>query len=389
MMISWIAVSLLTSSLAIAFAVTVQLVLMRRQSRPRANVPGVDWITKTLIDLVPSHLAPLFAAIVWTLVSVAASVRALLPRPSLFQLVVFANVAVLGPMLLGAYVYLVIALRFYEMRHRHPDKHREGDPKGKASTIGYQIAIACVSLGFQYAAIESEIAYPGTGNPWTSDGTLNAAGAVCYAVRGLDTYVALGLICVVLCTWSQIKRRFSGARLVEARYPYFRPTSAIRRVGGGLLLCVLLASVITLAEGASFYLLTRTTSSNNRIAVLISSTWVIWLALTALFTSISAAIVLWLRNEIAGHLGRLRRSMEERYESAALAEADAGTEIEEVKGRYEAIEQILKVRSQIADAFESAQTWPLPAGARATLGVAAAAQIINILGALYKLHPKL
>lgn len=399
-------------------AVLLFLVRYRRKiSVPCANVWGADPIGMAFAEYRIPLSGPLVACVTWLLISTATSLIPMLDGKGTYllhpvQTLVTLNYCLAVPILVGVYVYMVRAFGHFEA-----NKIKAGGALllNKKSFWLFQLGLIGAALAIQGVAIDSEIDYPSPCSPWVTrdgiwdsapgersqtctasgavanpvpngdraKGDLNTPGIVYYALRGLNTTLALGLLCTIFAHWLVLRTRFHEQKLTDHRYPGLGPSEHVQRVGAALLGAVVIGSVIATVYGMSLAAHASRLTENERMQLFTHSTWAFWAIATLIISIVAGGSIVWLRAAIVRHL-RNREEEELRplrnLEKLLLpAQADAGN----ARARVEAIDLLNKVRSAISAKYCAAQAWPLPRGAIAALGFATIAQAGNILLALY------
>ncbi len=413
-MISTLASLVITFTVAVSAAVALWT-HFRAPRLERGAVPGIDVFARAFVELGREGGDPLVAGIAWILISslVSFGVPVLAKRgqfvlePS--ELIIMLDYCLFVPMLVGAYTFLIRSLGFFEATHiaaagGGPPLHKQ-----KGFWI-YQLCLLAVTLLIQYQAIVSEIAQPSPCSPWvsfkiansglawpcgllpegSSAAALSVPGVLYYALRGVDTLMALGLVSTVAATWFRARERFKGVPLVDFHFPGLGPSQAAKNVGSGLLAAILFGSIITALHGLSLMAYAKALGGKSgienaaeQVELFTNSTWALWAVLTIITSAMAIATVLWLHRAVLAELRELQTREEEKYASCGnqlhhkpATVADAGRQVE-----Y--IDKLLTVRSKIVAEFATAETWPLPAGALALVSVAALSQMLNIATAVY------
>jgi hypothetical protein len=413
-------------SLAITFVLLVvsAVLLVKRLQRkgriPRGAVTGVDVFARAFVELGKKVGDPLLAGILWILVSsllgfglpVLTGRGSFILEPSEF--IIMLDYCLFVPMLLGAYIFLIRSLGFFNAKHIQGSGHIPNITLQKWFWA-YQFALLIATIVVQYQAINSEIKLPSPCSPWVTfaekdlslawpcrpaekeiEGMgLSLPGVFYYALRGIDTFMALGLVFTVAATWFLSREQFRDVALVDFRFPGLGPSEAARNVGSGLLSAILFGSMITALHGLSLLAHAKalggvegTEKAKQQVELFTNSTWAVWAVLTIITSAMAIAIVLWLRGAILVELRELQKREESKYLRYENQITHTPSTIAEAKLQAEYIEKILTVRGKIAADFAAAETWPLPAGALAAVSVAALSQMLNIATAVYTFATK-
>jgi hypothetical protein len=412
-------------SLAITFvlpAISAYLLLRRLEPKghlPRAAVAGVDLLARTFIEMGNKAGDPLLAGVAWILLScllgfglpVLTGKGKFILEPS--ELLIMLDYCVFVPMLLGAYVFLIRSLGYFDAKNIKDSGIIPPLKLAKRFWI-YQATLLAVTLVIQYQAIKSEIRLPSLCSPWVTFAGkpdllawpcsnmdriaaqgLSSAGMLYYALRGINTYMALGLVATIAATWFSLRERFKGATFVDFRFPGLGPTDAVRNVGSGLVSAILFGSMTTALHGLSLLAHAKALGGKSgdanpgeQIELFTESTWAIWVVLTIVTFAMAAAIVLWLREAVVVELRELQEKEGKRYVSYESYIGQTPQNVAEAKLQAEYVEKALVVRGRIATDFAGAETWPLPPGALAAVTVAALSQMANIAAAVYTFATK-
>jgi hypothetical protein len=313
---------------------------------PRAAVAGVDLCARTFIEMGNKAGDPLLAGVAWILLSclLGFGLPVLTGKGKFIletsEFVIMLDYCLFVPMLLGAYIFLIRGLGYFDAKHIEESGIIPRLKSAKGFWI-YQAILLAVTLWIQYKAIEFEIRLPSPCSPWVTFAgkpdllawpcpnmermpaqALSLAGILYYALRGINTYMALGLVVTVAATWFGLRERFKGATFVDSRFPGLGPTDAVRNVGSGLVSAILFGSMIAALHGLSLLAHAKAlggkTGDEHReeqIELFTDSTWAIWVVLTVVTSAMAAAIVLWLRGAVVVELRELQEKEKEKYVS--------------------------------------------------------------------------
>jgi hypothetical protein len=412
-------------SLALTFLTLgiASCLLLRRLKQgdhlPRAAVVGVDLLARTFVEMGGRVADPVLVGVTWILISSVIGFGApvldgkgsFILEPS--ELIITLDYCLFVPMLLGAYIFLIRSLGYFDAKKMHEAEVTGHITATKGFWI-YQLLLVIVALAIQYQAIRSELKLPGPCSPWvtfaassdelawpcTNTGPvaakdLSVSGVLYYALRGINTLMALGLVATIAATWFGLRKRFGGHALVDFHFPGLGPSETVRNVGSGLLASILFGSIITGLHGLSLLAHARAlggkTGSNHpadQVRLFTDSTWAIWAVLTVVTSAMAVAIVLWLRKAVLTELRKLQENEIKKYVNYENYIGQIPQNVGEAKLQAEYVEKVLAVRNNIATEFAAAETWPLPAGAIAAVGVAAISQMANIGAAVYTFTTK-
>lgn len=425
--------SLSLTALVLAAVLGFLVWYRRKISVPCANVWGADPIGMAFAEYRIPLSGPLVACVTWLVISTAISLSPMLTGRGTYllhpvQALVTLNYCLAVPILVGVYVYMVRAFGHFEANRI---KAGCGLLLNKKSFWLFQLGLIGAALSIQCVAIDSEIDYPSPCSPWVTPAgiwapapdepwlageadrvgqradqagqrctvtgadarpgphgkragrDLNTTGIVYYALRGLNTTLALGLLCTIFAHWLVLRTRFHEQKLTDHRYPGLGPSEHVQRVGAALLGAVVVGSVIATVYGMSLAAHARRMTETERLQLFTNSTWAFWAIATLIISIVAGGSIVWLRAAIVRHLRHREeeelRPLRNLQKLLLPTEADAGN----AKARVEAIDLLNKVRAAISAKYCAAQAWPLPRGAIAALGFATIAQAGNILLALY------
>jgi hypothetical protein len=388
--------------------------MTERRRTPRAAVVGVDLFTKTFVELVPSFDKPVTAAVVWIAVSLIVSVvapalhakGAYVLQPT--QAITAFSYCIVFPCLLGSYVYLVMSLSYFETRNLRrlrptEKKNRRLFPWLTTKGLVWQLLLLAVALGLQYFAILDEIEQPGPCSPWVEptrfdfnldkcaigkEGFVPAAGlsvvgVLHYCLRGIDAFMALGLVSVLTAAWWRRKELFARHKLIDFAFPGLGPSSAIGHVGTSLVLCVVFGSLVTALSGFALWSQSHHLDLPTKVRLFAESTWAFWALAMMATTVFTAALVVWLHERMISELLRLQNSRLARYASLGAYGSYRAADLADAKLHSDYVGHKLDVRSQMEAIFRNAKTWPLPRGSGPAVILAMSGQAINVGMAFY------
>jgi hypothetical protein len=410
---------MITVGVVISSSIFLLQTLQAKGRIPRGAVAGVDVFARAFVEIGHKSGDPLLAGVTWILVSsflgfglpVLAGRGSFILEPSEF--IIMLNYCLFVPMLVSAYIFLIRSLGFFSAKQIQQSE-KIPDLKSQKGFWAYQVILLGVTILVQYQAINSEIWLPSPCSPWlnftvketavawscsgisqTPAQELSIPGIFYYALRGVDTFMALGLVSTVAATWFLSREQFRDVALVDFRFPGLGPSQAAQNVGSGLLSAILFGSMITALHGLSLLAQAKGLggksgfeNADEQVKLFTTSTWPLWAVLTIITSAMAVAIVLWLRRAVLAELRELQEQEELKYASSESKLSDRPSNIAEAKLRTEYFEKILTVRSMIAAEFAKAKTWPLPAGAVAGVSVAALSQMLNIATAIYTFATK-
>lgn len=402
--------SLVVTSLVVVAVLLLRWYLLRSGEWQRGMVVGGDLFTKTLVELVKSPDLPAFAILGWMTISAIASlVGPATARSGSYvfnptAMFVATNYIVLVPLLFGSYVFLIVSVGHFEAanfdRIQNVEKRRV--PWLTVSESAIQAALLAITLVVQWLSIRSEIGQPYPCSPWihptgfTEDlivcgnhktapaDDLSVPGIFYYALRGIDAFIALGLVGTIFCTLWRRYAIFGRHTLSEFVFPKLAPTREVGHVGTGLLACILFGSLVTFANGLGLWAVAayETTPAAKR-KLFFDSTWVVWAVLTVAASAAATRLILWLQQRIRDEANARRDQTLAQYAIPLLPFVSAGSDPEEARRHADALSRDLAIRLQIGEVFAKATTWPLPLIALPAALLAFGSQSFNIAKTLY------
>lgn len=385
--------------LTVYLAISAYLLVWLLQRTQLNRDTGQGDLIGSLLTLRIHHLDGyiLFGAL-WILLSFLGNVlfalterKDFLSQPS--QIAVAINYCLFVPALVAAYLYLLRSILYFPRL----------DSKTLMQRAHFRlITISSVSCVILYFAIESERCIPSINSPWVvgvgllsescRDGykDLSWPGVFYYWIRGLNTSMALGLIVAVGYLYVHRRQRFGNRILVDNEFPGIGPTEEIRKVGLSLVLIALFGSLVTFMHGLALFIeasrIRKDPSHDGTqvVKLFMESTWLFWLVLTLLTSIACLLIVLWLREQIVSQL-RIKQREYLDTSSVSLPEPLSENTWEHTKMRIDTIKAAVETKAKIGEMYSKAETWPLPPGAGAFLGVALLGQIANVAAGLYSI----
>lgn len=400
----------------------------RRVKVPCANVLGADAIGLAFGECRLALSPVLVACLVWLLISTALSLLPVLDDKGTYlldpvQTLVTLNYCLMVPLLVAVYVQLIRGLGHFEVRRIVAGKR----PLLRRTRFWLsQGAFVALALYIQSQAIHSELEYPSPCSPWVTDSwiwaevsepgndaprlecteegaasraqaraeagnDLTGTGIVYYALRGLNTSMALGLIITIFITWLTLHARFRGRRLTDHRYPGLGPNEHVQRVGSALVGSIVCGSVIATVYGISLSAhAARIAQVGNerqvqraQLDLFSQSTWALWAIATLLISIVAVGCIVWLRAQVVREL-RDREAIElaqiNQLKSLLITPP---ANAREAKANAESLDKLMGLRAAVSAKYNAAQPWPLPRGAVALLGFASLAQAGNIILAVH------
>lgn len=398
--------SLLLTAAVLAVSAIVFLYNAKKNVLPAANVGGADLFTMMFVENRSRWSDPVVAGAGWLCISMVVGFG--LPvlsgngpfvlAPS--QLVATINYCLVVPLLVGSYVFLLRSLGHFGAKRV---RHGETPLRSKAWFWIFQCTLGSLTLLIQWLAIRSEIDIPSLCSPWINlspnfktgcdpnsvdASTLSLAGVVYYSLRGLDTFMALGLTAMIGTTWFDLHKHFGHASLVDFGFPGLGPSMAITNVGTGLVACLFFGSFVTALHGLALFSHARSLSTlkigseADQVALFTESTWAIWAVLLIVTSGFIAAILIWLRERIAQRLLTLHEEELEALTKFNATLRPKPIRLSHAKDFGEVAERYLTVRALLSVEFSKAHKWPLPAGALVAIGASFVTQIANVSAAV-------
>jgi hypothetical protein len=232
----------------------------------------------------------------------------------------------------------------------------------------------------QWRTIASELDYGMASSPWvshvrTGSLTLNASGAAHFLVRGIGAYFLLGFLASIVFVLIRVvcAQPKAPSNLFTSAY---EPKPIVKHVGLAVITYLLIgtattamAGLVLLFEAAPNVTLSipslRHVVGSPNWSLLWEATWLIWVAVTCVWTGLSIALILGLHKFLLAG----RQSISERaYQD--LSTASAAVTIKEHSDYWDA-------RAKIFGVMDKIDTWPV-VGVKA-LSLAVLLQIVALL----------
>ena len=194
-------------------------------------------------------------------------------------------------------------------------------------------ALFLVPLVVIVAAVDS-VLDDGHPTPWVSCEQLTVSGVLYYLLRGVNTYLAVGLFATSMVVFSRCGRLGPQGKL-RVFGEALRPTREARNLVFALSLCLLFGPLVTAMHGvATFLEPTKVTAKE-----LLASTWLWWAVATLLSTYFAAMAILALR-------GRALDEVDTAFASIARADQPVDEQLQsEAKTRRVALRSLIPMQS--------------------------------------------
>lgn len=217
-------------------------------------------------------------------------------------LMITINYVFIVPMLIGAYVGLVKqANLFFEkenlddlglrwiVRLSRQESRRMFLWFSKILLVVLTVLIIKQAIG-EIIYTEQEI-----NSPWVDSEDLNIVGVLYYFLRGLCTYLAFGLTLISLAFFCIFSFLLHSEDVVKFLDVNFDVKSSIRRLCVALCLCCFLGPLVTVVHGLAIIDEARVVAGFAKVnlSLLLTSTWLLWVALTLVSTGFLLSGVFW------------------------------------------------------------------------------------------------
>jgi hypothetical protein len=203
-------------------------------------------------------------------------------------------------------------------------------------------------------------------------------------VRGLNAYMALGLIFSATALWWIITQRLSAKEPLDFLTQDLRIKPSLTRLGLALTLCSVFGTLATTMHGFALLLYAKSLTPTEWRTLFADSTWIIWVIFTIIGTTFAASIIFWLHDKLVVAV----RSMERNALAAisigpaqTAAKLPVSTNPENPQEVINILDKYWEARERIGVAMSKIPTWPLPQGAGVTFALSVVLQVVNIIGA--------
>ena len=399
-------------SLALTLIVVGGIAVVRRylQRRPRSTVrvPGCDLLARTALEWVPVRNVPSAAVVLWITISfvlgivfpylyqrISNSTESCFFFQNPYGLLTSLNYTVMVPILLGSYLLLLSTasrlLETSQLKQLGLARQSTWRAPGVFRQATYHSMFISVCLGIQYQAICSVEWAPGPCCPWVLDfeesARLNWVGALYYALRGLNTYMALGLFMSTGVLWwiitQQLECRDPRALLTRA----FRVEPCIKGLGTTLLVTTMVATMVVTVHGLAL-VAQASIQDENLVDLFGKSTWV-WFLLFNLtgFVFVGASLY-WIHYRllvaVQANEDTEMDKIDSRFPIGSADDSENVGDDDDVKG----LATYWETRARVHEEMGTIETWPLPTGGKATAIITLGVQAFNVIGAAVALWPK-
>jgi hypothetical protein len=211
-------------------------------------------------------------------------------------------------------------------------------------------------------------------SPWAENSDLTISGVLYYALRGVNAYMALGLIYFsvgVFVTFTFFLKSTNNEALLDKRG---RVKPNVHRLTLSLAACALLGPLVTVLHGIALLMEERVISGGKSLSLslLIESTWLYWVVLAFLATCFLLLGIIWFHRHVSDATASVRDKMEDEIEE--LYESSRKT-LEDYQVKLNALEKINQ-RINVQNIS------PIPKSAVLFVAGSFVIQAINILAAI-------
>lgn len=299
-------------------------------------------------------------------------------------LMITLNYVFIVPMLIGAYIGLVKQSNIFFAKKNLDDLGLRWTPKlretnsrnlflliSKVFLFFFTLLIINQAIG-EIIATEKDI-----DSPWVDGKTLNHVGAIYYFLRGLCTYLALGLTLIsiaIFCIFSFLLESDDVNKFLDSN---FDVKASIRRLCEALCLCCFFGPLVTAVHGMAIINEAKEISQveNVNLSLLLTSTWLLWVMLTLVSTSFLLSGVFWFYTRLKDELAYVRNHMLQEIESLWESESRS---IDSYSLKIDALE---KVRNYL----DLVQATPVPRNTLLVFVASFLIQILNIAAVVFSL----
>ena len=214
-------------------------------------------------------------------------------------------------------------------------------------------------------------------SPWVIDDYLSLAGVFYYALRGINAYLAMGLIFISLGLFFIFT--FNITQVENSRFltPQIKVKDSIHKLTMKLVSCALLAPIVTALHGVALLNEVKAnpdnTSSYEGLGLLHDSGWLYWVALAFIATCFLVYGVIWFYKRIKEEIDDIESNMRNNIDNF-----------------YESEKPSLASYSDKLDAYNKLQTFidsinitPIPKSALAAIAASFLIQLLNISVTVY------
>ena len=275
------------------------------------ELPSTGFIARAIFEEIEKQYnRPLIGGLIWFLVSfILGMVCPFMDGNTLWfkdkvGIIITVNYTVIVPILCGCYLYTAESARVYS-----PSLSKMSN----SSFYRIQTVIIITTLSITLMAAESELNYPsGSASPWVTDKEFTTTGLLYYSiVRGLNTYMALGLVFSILWVGSKalkmpIERRLNSNNALNEAKKYLeigkdvnifpRVKTKILHVVSALVYSIAIGSIVTILHGLALMLLDEKNSLKVEGPVedtLFDTSWMFWFIFTIVTTVCMIVFVVW------------------------------------------------------------------------------------------------
>ena len=389
------------------------------EPKSKVLVPGCDLLGRTAIERLPVNNVPPVAVVIWITVSLILGFVIpyvhQLPEQGLsqhsgrwsffgtaFGILTTLNYTLIVPLLLGCYLWLLsTASSFFKPKQleklglidTRAAEDEDGDPeplrKAPAPRLFgryiYHAALLFISLGIQYGAMCSVEWESGDFCPWVKgadgDETLNWIGALYYSLRGLNTYMALGLFISTAVVWWIITQRLDCEDRKKLLTRTLRVHLPVRYLGTTLLAAAVVSATAVTVHGLLLIALYQQ-AKPDLIELFTRSTWIVFFLLS-LIGCVFVGSSLWcIHRWLVEAVQDIESSEMERLDAESQTTAAGRSDVHAADSRAGTLEQYWQARISLHQEIEAGETWPLPRGGRAAVVFTGLVQMVNIVGAV-------
>jgi len=350
-----------------------------------------DSIVSTMLSIYHRNVE-IFWFIVW--MSISALLGILLPFISKSNdlswfgkpvgLLITFNYTVIVPMLVGSYVGLIKnSKKFFKKENLNSlgidyfyDENSNFIYRKTFWRVITKAILFSLTIVITYAAIKSIIhteSVEELRSPWADGSSLTLQGVFYYALRGINAYLALGLIFTslglfVLFTFILINT--DKYALLDSR---FRVKPQIHSLTTSLAACAFLGPLVTVLHGIALIREEKLVSpASGTFTLLVDSTWIYWAVLAFLSTCFLLLGIIWFYRHVQEAVVTVRDRLEDEVDQLYNSRDPS---IENFSAKLDAFEKI-NTRINIR------KTSPIPKRAAIFVSGSFLIQILNVLATL-------
>ncbi len=288
------------------------------------------------------------------------------------------------PILVGVYAYFIrsslVFFRSSVLSSLGLKKKKTKPMPKKMVLLFVRLSLVLMTLLIMYQA-SSEIGNDKLPNPWSQSDTseLTLAGTLYYTLRGINAYMALGLIAFSIIVCSALGLVVYAEDPKKLYTNELEVREEVQRLGFSISLCALLGPIVTGLHGTALVLEAKSGGPKSPLDLLWSSTWFFWV----LFTFIATAFLIcsiyrlrqWLHEGINALISLAYRSID----SSVFGEKCNGSCIN-MLGEIDLDKQVgfWDAKAKVDSAFSRVRIFPLPNTGYISVVLSIVVQIVSV-----------